>query len=70
MPKMLQIHDDDLSDLERTVPEIADRLTGSMDNALRTKLRRVQTILSNVRWGYGPPSHVEKITSDDEPNVA
>lgn len=68
MPKLLQIHDDDLSDLERTLPEIADRLIGSMDNALRIKIRRVQKILSNVRWGYGPPSHVEKIPAGDEPS--
>lgn len=66
MPRMLQIHDDDLSDLERTLPEITDRLIGSMDNALRIKIRRVQKILSNVRWGYGPPSHVEKISLDGE----
>ncbi len=69
MSKLLQIYDDDLSDLERAIPEIADRLMGSMDNALRTKLRRVQTILSNVRWGYGPPSHVEKISLGDEPSA-
>ncbi|HWL95129.1 MAG TPA: hypothetical protein VNT79_16535 [Phycisphaerae bacterium] len=65
MPKMFQIHDDDLSDLERTLPEIADRLMCSMDNALRIKLRRVQKILSDVRWNYGPPAHVEKIVDDE-----
>lgn len=65
MPRMLQIYDEDLSDLERTIPQVADRLLGSLDNAMRIKLRRVQKILSNVRWGYGPPSHVEKLCFDE-----
>lgn len=61
-----QISADDLAELERTLPEIADRLYPSMDNRLRVQLRRVQTILSNVRWNYGPPSEVEVIPAGPE----
>lgn len=66
MPKLLQIYDEDLATLEQLCPEIADRLIGQMDNALRIKMRRIQTILSNVRWNYGPPTQVESIPASDE----
>jgi hypothetical protein len=70
MSKLFQIYEEDLTELERALPEFSDRLMGLLDNRLRTQLRRVQTILSNVRWNYGPPSHVEKIAADDEPTAA
>jgi hypothetical protein len=66
MAKLFQIYEDDLAELERALPEFSDRLMGVLDNRLRTQLRRVQTIISNVRWNYGPPAHVEKIAADDE----
>ena len=69
MTRMMQIYEDDLADLEQAIPKIADRLMDGMDNALRTKVRRIQRILSSVRWGYGPPSHVEKFSSDDDPTA-
>lgn len=66
MPKLLQIYDEDLATLEQLCPEITDRPIGQMDNALRIKVRRIQTILSNVRWNYGPPTQVESISASDE----
>lgn len=63
--KLFQITDDDLADLEKTLPELSDALTPTMDGALRTKLRRCQLILSRVRWGYGPPENVTVIPADD-----
>lgn len=69
MSKLFQIHEDDLADLERTLPQFADALLPSLDNRLRAQFRRVQAILSNVRWNYGPPSDVQIIpaggASDD-----
>lgn len=59
MSMLLQIHEEDLVTLERTLPQLADALMPQMDNRLRVKLRQVQTILSNVRWGYGPATDVE-----------
>lgn len=61
MATLLQICDDDLADLERTLPQLADRLMPTMDNRLRVQLRRCQQILSNVRWNYGPPLAVERV---------
>lgn len=64
MGKLFRIEESDLADLEKTVPEIADALFLHMTPALRVKLRRVQGILSAVRWNYGPPSEVERIDNE------
>lgn len=61
MSRLLQIKDDDLAVLERTLPQLADALMVKLDNRLRVQLRQVQRILSDVRWNYGPPSEIEII---------
>lgn len=66
MPQVFEIHEEDLATLESMLPQIADRLTPNLDNRLRVQVRRVQQILSNVRWNYGPPSDVEIIPADDQ----
>ena len=69
MSQMFRIQEDDLAELERAIPRLADRLTCAenlLDNKLRTNLRRMQTILSNVRWNYGPPSEIEIRPVDDQ----
>ena len=66
MSKLFRIEEDDLAELERTLPEFADALLTLMNSRLRVKIRRVQKILSDVRWSYGPPSHVEQV-ADNEP---
>lgn len=66
MPKLYQIHEEDLGELERTLPQLAEALMPVLDNRLRVHLRRCQSILSNIRWNYGPPSDVQIIPTDDE----
>ena len=66
MPKLFQIHEEDLADLERTLPQFADALMPAIDNRLRAQFRRIQAILSNVRWNYGPPSEVEIVPAGDD----
>jgi len=66
MPRLLQITDDDLTDLERTLPQLADALMPVLDNRLRVQLRQVQRILSNVRWNYGPASEVEVVRPNED----
>lgn len=61
MSKMYRIEEDDLAELERTLPAIADAMLIHMNPRLATQFRRVQKILSDVRWSYGPPSHVERV---------
>jgi phage-related protein len=62
--KLYQIHEEDLAELERVMPELADLLTFStdMDARTRVQLRKVQKILSDVRWNYGPQTDVEEVT--------
>jgi hypothetical protein len=59
--RLFQITEADLAELEPVLPQIGETLTPHLTNGLRVKLRRVQTILSNVRWGYGPPREVRVI---------
>lgn len=64
--KLFQIYEDDLAELERTIPQIAEStMLTSLDNRLRVKFRLVQAILSRVRWNYGPPTDIEVIPADE-----
>lgn len=64
--KMFQINETDLSELERTLPCLADTMMAILNPRLRVQWRRVQTILSNVRWNYGPPTDVTVIPADGD----
>jgi len=63
---LYRITEDDLAELERTMPKVFDRLYPQMDNTLRVQFRRVQEIIVNVRWKYGPPEQVEIIPAGPE----
>lgn len=70
MSRLFQIHEQDLADLEALLPPVmnaaifasanaqADEESKETSRGLRTTYRRVQTILTNVRWDYGPPEQV------------
>jgi len=67
--KQYQITADDLASLEEFLPELCFASGELLNNtAIRVKYRRVKEILSNVRWGYGPPAevHIEKPGVEDE----
>lgn len=59
MSKLFQIREEDLCTLEHDVPELLDAMYSHLDNRLRTQVRRIQQVIVNVRWNYGPPTHVE-----------
>lgn len=63
--KLFQISEPDLADLEKLVPELCERLYASMltnlDNSTRVKVRRVQKIIQDIRWNYGPPQEIERV---------
>ena len=65
MPKLFQVAEEDLGELERILPQLAQALAPVLNNALRMKLRRCQTVLSNIRWDYGPPTDVESLPADN-----
>lgn len=64
--KMFQITEDDLADLERIMPRIADEMMVHLTARTKIGLRRIQKILSDVRWNYGPPGEVEVIQCDPD----
>ena len=66
MSKLFQIHEDDLAELGAIVPSSARRYA-SLNGRLRAQLRRCQSILSNIRWNYGPPTDIEVIPVDEQP---
>lgn len=66
MARLFQLYEEDLSELEKIIPEISDSMMGKLTPRMRTQLRRCKDILSNVRWNYGPHSEVEIIPVDGE----
>lgn len=60
-----QINEEDLATLEKTLPQLGIALMPILNNRLRTQLRQVQRILSDVRWNYGPASEVEVVRPED-----
>lgn len=62
--KLFQINEDDLATLERDIPAIVSCVMPHLRFADRVAIRRVQKILLNVRWNYGPPTHVERVDDD------
>lgn len=64
--KQFQINEEDLGELEKTLPQLAEAMLPLLNNRLRVQLRRCQSILSNVRWNYGPASEVREVPAGDE----
>ena len=65
--RLFQINEQDLSDLEQILPRMADWLsTPNMTNCQRVQIRRVQKIVSDVRWHYGPPGEMKIIPADSD----
>lgn len=65
MSRLFHIKEDDLGELERTLPQFAEAMMLILNNRSRAQLRRCQAILSKVRWNYGPATDVEVISADD-----
>lgn len=66
--RLFQINEGDLAELERSVPELC-RLATEIEGYneahwIKAMIRRVQKIVVDVRWDYGPPSEVHSIPDD------
>lgn len=67
--KLYQIYDVDLEALESNLPALMDAGLAACNNAVvRKRWEQVKSIVSNVRWNYGPPAVVktESATEDGE----
>ena len=69
--KLFDIREPDLAELEHLLPELVSALypvfaSAPKDryNKLRTQIRRMQKIIVDVRWNYGPPNEVQIIPAD------
>lgn len=67
--RLYQITEEDLADLERTLPMLSESMAEHLAARERTQLRRAQAILSRVRWSYGPFENVERV-DPEEPDDA
>lgn len=62
--RMFQVNENDLADLERLLPQLGEALFPVLNSRLKTQLRRCRSIISDIRWGYGPPDEGEIIPAD------
>lgn len=60
MSRLFQIYEDDLAELERLLPSLLESRPDTTSRE-RVQYRRVQEIIKNVRWNYGPHTEVEQI---------
>lgn len=66
--KLFQIHEADLEVLERELPalvEVSMIGAGSESDMTRKRWEAVKSIVSNVRWNYGPPLQIKELTADE-----
>ena len=61
MSKLMQIYESDLAILEQDIPAILERHMLCLTNADRAAIRRIQRVILDVRWNYGPPTDVESV---------
>lgn len=65
--RMFRVYEDDLETLERICPDLCQALFDKLGKGdpgatkLRMQLGKAKEILSNVRWGYGPPLDVGRV---------
>ena len=57
--KYYQISEEDLEAMERELPDLSLK-TDCNDEITRKQWEEMKSILSNVRWNYGPPIKTEE----------
>lgn len=59
---LFRISQDDLETLERLMPELMwESMFGPWSTSKRVRWEKVKRILSDVRWGGGPPLQIERV---------
>lgn len=67
MSRLFQIHESDLCELERLMPDLMREYSEVLRPREKTQWRRVQKILADVRWNYGPWQECEKVPDCNSP---
>lgn len=65
MSRLFKIHEEDLVELEKAIPQLSESFMMHLTPATRTTLRRCKNILSDIRWHYGPPSEVGRVPASE-----
>ncbi len=61
---MFQIYETDLAKLESALPRLMEAAGLTLNRPdVQVLFEEVKEIVSNVRWNYGPPQHVEELGS-------
>jgi hypothetical protein len=63
--RMFQITESDLTRLEALLPKIMLARPIGMTNREKVTWRRIQSIILNVRWNYGPWGECGEIPADE-----
>jgi hypothetical protein len=63
---LFQINENDLATLEHVLPELLMRMYPYLDARTKSQWRKVQQVLVDVRWNYGPPLEVHVIPADGD----
>lgn len=74
---LFQVTEADLCELEKTLPQMQDALFAVLarnngttyGNRIRMMIRRVQRIIVDIRWNYGPPGEVYEIPAGPDSEV-
>ena len=64
--RYLQISETDLSELEHLMPELMRANAVAQNPREKTQWRRVQKILCDVRWNYGPWLECDRVATGDD----
>lgn len=65
MSQLFQVYEQDLVQMEQSLPILAQAVGPLNDPRLKRHLRLLKEIVSNVRWNYGPHDQVEKVEDHD-----
>lgn len=60
-----RITKDDLAELQSQLSDLFSEMMFHMTPRQKVRQRKVQKILSDVQWHYGPPITCEKVEPDD-----
>lgn len=71
MSRLYQLTEDELVTLEHEIPMLCSEVSGLVNSEYRTRfnarIRRLQAVLTNIRWQHQPWSNVGRIPCDGEP---
>ena len=66
MSKTYSISEEELADLEKTIPDIYESFMAHCKPRDRVMFNRMKKVLSDIRWRGGPHTEVYEIPADED----